>query len=98
MDENKQQIKDIEKPKEGLSQRFQKVVIGNIELSFYQVKKFYRVSCTAEKIEDAKGAKAKPSTQKPSRKRSENSKKTQVMEAGAQVQNTITKLKILKSC
>ena len=36
MDENKQQIKDTEKPKEGLSQRFQKVVIGNIELSFYR--------------------------------------------------------------
>ena len=76
----------------------QDVCFLNIELSFYQVKKFYRVSCIAEKIEDAKGAKAKPSSQKPSRERSENSEKTQVMEAGAQVQNTITKLKILKSC
>ena len=36
MDEKKQTVKEIEKPKEGLSQRFQKVVIGNIELSFYR--------------------------------------------------------------
>ena len=71
----------------------QDVCFLNIELSFYQVKKFYRVSCTAEKIEDAKGAKAKPSSQKPSRERSENSEKTQVMEAGAQVHNTITTFK-----
>jgi len=64
---------------------------GSIEdepiIKTIQVKKFYRVSCIAEKIEDANGAKAKPSTQKPSRKRSD-SDKTQVMEAGAQgIQN-----------
>ena len=52
---------------------------------FYQVKKFYRVSCTAEKIEDAKGTKKNPSTQKTSRARSKNADKIQVMEAGAQV-------------
>ena len=38
-----------------------------------------------EKIEDAKGTKKNPSTQKTSRERSKNADKIQVMEAGAQV-------------